>query len=76
MLVLLIIKIMENNCYFVCSIGLLKSCTFHSPKPISSCPTDVKYLYNMLQSVKMFNCMSICVCSDLLRFFYNIGQNK
>ena len=62
---------MENNCYFVCSRGLLKSCTFHSPKPISSCSTDVKYLYNMLQSNKMFNGMSIYVCSDLLKFFVN-----
>jgi len=62
---------MENNCYFVCSRGLLKSCNFHSPKPISSCRTDVTYLYNMLLSNKMFNGMSIYVCSDLLRFFVN-----
>lgn len=63
---------MENNCYFVCSRGLLKSCSFHSPKPISSCKTDVTYLYNMLQSNKMFNGMSIYICSDLLCFFVNI----
>jgi len=62
---------MENNCYFVCSRGLLKSCTFHSPKPMSSCSTDIKYLYNMLESNRMFNGMSIYVCSDLLRFFLN-----
>ena len=62
---------MENNCYFVSSRGLLKSCTFHSPNPISSCSTDVKYLYNMLQSNKMFNGMSIYVCSELLSFFVN-----
>lgn len=62
---------MENNCYFVCSRGLLKSCTFHSPNPISSCSTDIKYLVNMLQSNKMFNGMSIYICSDLLKFFVN-----
>jgi hypothetical protein len=62
---------MENNCYFVSSRGLLKSCSFHSPKPVSSCPTDIKYLVNMLQSNKMFDGMSIYVCSDLLRFFVN-----
>lgn len=62
---------MENNCYFVCSRGLLKSCSFHSPNPISSCSTDFKYLYTMLKSNKMFNGMSIYVCSDLLRFFVN-----
>jgi len=62
---------MENNCYFVCSRGLLKSCTFHSPNPISSCSTDIKYLFNMLKSNKMFNGMSIYVCSNLLKFFVN-----
>lgn len=62
---------MENNCYFVCSRGLLKSCSFHSPKPMSSCKTDVTYLYEMLQSNKMFHGMSIYVCSDLLHFFVN-----
>ena len=62
---------MENNCYFVNSRGLLKSCTFHSPKQVSSCSTDFKYLYSMLKSNKMFNGMSIYVCSNLLRFFVN-----
>ena len=62
---------MENNCYFVCSRGLLKSCSFHSPKPISSCKTDTTYLFSMLKSNRMFNGMSIYVCSDLLRFFVN-----
>ena len=62
---------MENNCYFVCSRGILKSCTFYSPNPISSCSKDINYLYNMLKSNKMFNGMSIYVCSDLLKFFVN-----
>jgi hypothetical protein len=43
---------MENNCYFVSSRGLLKSCSFHSPKPVSSCPTDIKYLLNMIKPTK------------------------
>jgi hypothetical protein len=63
---------MENECYFVNSRGLLKSCTFHSSKPISSCNTDTKYLFDMITSNKMFNGMSIYVCSDLLKFFVNI----
>lgn len=46
---------MANNYYVVCSRGLLKFCTFHSPKPISSCSADVKYLHNMLRPHKMFN---------------------
>lgn len=60
---------MENFCYFVCSRGLLKSCNFHSLIPKSSCGNDVLYLGKMLTSGKMFNGMSIYVCSDLLKFF-------
>jgi hypothetical protein len=58
---------MENLCYFVNSRGILKSCHFHSPKPTSSCNTDKNYLYDML--TKMFDGMSIYVCSELLIFF-------
>lgn len=60
---------MENLCYFVCSRGLLKSCTFHSLTPQSSCNNDVIYLGKMLTSRKMYHGMSIYVCSDLIRFF-------
>ena len=62
---------MENNCYFVSSRGLLKSSDIHSPKPISSNNTDTTYLLKMLSSGKMFNGMSIYVCSDLLKYFVN-----
>jgi hypothetical protein len=62
---------MENNCFFVSSRGILKSCSFYSQTPMSSCKTDTKYLINMLQSNNMFNGMSIYVCSDLLKFFVN-----
>lgn len=61
--------IMENECHFVCSRGLLKSCTFHSINPRSSCNNDVTYLHEMLSSGKMFHGMSIYVCSELLKFF-------
>lgn len=61
----------EKNCHYVCSRGILKSCNFHSPKPKSSCHNDYQYLIDMLQSNKMFNGMSIYVCSDLLHFFVN-----
>jgi hypothetical protein len=60
---------MENNCYFVSSRGLLKSCNFHSNIPKSSCNNDNNYLIEMLN--KMFDNMSIYVCSDLLSFFVN-----
>ena len=58
---------MENLCYFVNSRGLLKSCNFHSNTPKSSCNDDKNYLYFML--LKMFDGMSVYVCSDLLIFF-------
>ena len=62
---------MENKCKIVCSRGLLKSCTFHSQNPKSSCNNDTSYLINMLLSNKNFDGMSIYVCSELLRFFVN-----
>lgn len=60
---------MENDCVFVNSRGILKSCTFHSTNPKSSCPNDMKYLRDMLTNGKMRNGMSIYVCSDLLKWF-------
>ena len=62
---------MENNCNFVNSRGLLKSCTFYSQYPKSSCNNDNEYLKNMVNSDKMFDGMSIYVCSDLLQYFVN-----
>ena len=62
---------MEQLCYYVNSRGILKSCSFYSPNPKSSCNNDAGYLLNMLNSNKMFNGMSIYVCSDLLKLFVN-----
>lgn len=65
----------ESSCHYICSRGILKSCDFYSPNPKSSCHDDYTYLVNMLQEhggkKKMFNNMSIYVCSDLLHFFVN-----
>jgi hypothetical protein len=58
---------MENLCCFVNSRGILKSCDFHSNNPKSSCNYDKDYLFEMLN--KMFDGMSIYVCSELLHFF-------
>lgn len=60
---------MENECYFVSSRGLLKSCDFYSKNPKSSCKNDNSYLLDMLISNKMTNGMTIYVCSDLLNYF-------
>ena len=57
----------EHLCFYVCSRGLLKSCTFHSPNPQSSFPHDTEYLRAMLP--RMFPGMSIYVCSDVLSYF-------
>jgi len=53
---------MENDCYFVNSVGLLKSCTFHSEKS-----TD--YLTLMINSGKMHEGMSIHVIVENLQYF-------
>jgi hypothetical protein len=60
---------MENLCYYINSRGLLKSCDFHSPNPKSSCNNDFNYLIDMIKLNKMFDNMSIYVCSDLILFF-------
>jgi len=59
----------EHLCKFVSSRGLLKSCDFHSSSPKSDCDNDSGYLLLMLH--KMFDGMSIYVCSSLLSFFVN-----
>jgi hypothetical protein len=58
---------MENECYFVCSRGIIKSCDFHAKNLKSSSAENNIYLYSMLRN--MFDGMSIYVCSDLLSFF-------
>ena len=61
---------MEDKRIYVSSRGILKSCDFHSPNPISSYNKDTEYLENMLKSNNMKNGMSVYVCSDLLKFFF------
>ena len=65
----MLIHRMENECTFVNSRGLLKSCTFHSSNPKSSCSNDTAYLTQMLRDGRLRDGMSIYVCSDLLRWF-------
>jgi len=60
---------MENQRLFVSSRGLLKSCSFHSLEPHSSCKNDYLYLNEMLVSNKLHDGMSIYVCSELLKWF-------
>ena len=60
---------MENSCIYVSSRGILKSCDIKSVNPQSSCDTDKKYLLDMLVDNKMFDGMTIYVCSDLLTYF-------
>jgi len=62
---------MENNCKFVSSRGILKSCDFHSSNPMSSWCYDTNYLENMCQSNNMYNGMSIYICNDVIPFFLN-----
>jgi len=58
---------MENNCIFISSRGILKSCSFHSKNPKSDCDNDSSYLYDMLNN--QYENMSIYVCSKLLIYF-------
>jgi hypothetical protein len=60
----------ENDCYFVSSRGLLKSCHIRSPNPHSSCNSDEEYLFALVKNPStQFNNMRIYVCSELLPYF-------
>jgi hypothetical protein len=62
---------MEEDCLFVNIRGILKSCHFHSKNPKSSWSYDVDYLDEMVCSSKMFDSMSIYVCTDVIPYFIN-----
>lgn len=62
----------ENDCIFVSSRGILKTCHIHSNNPQSSCNTDRNYLVSMIENNEMFDGISIYLCSDLLLFFIEI----
>lgn len=56
---------MWTDIRFVCSRGILNSCTVHSSRPVSSCGTDKAYLDSMV----LAEGGSIYVCSELLSYF-------
>ena len=55
---------MENNCKYVCSRGILKSCDIYSSTPISS----IKELYNYNFS-SLTNGSIVYICSSALQHF-------
>lgn len=61
---------MENNCKYVCSRGILKSCDIFSSTPISS----IRQLYNY-DFTTLKNGSIIYVCSSALQDFINIFNN-
>ena len=64
------VRTSEDDCTFVSSRGLLKSCHFRSPNPRSSCGWDADYLRELVANPsKQFRGMRIYVCSELLKFF-------
>jgi hypothetical protein len=65
---------MENNCKFVSSRGILKSCTFHCLTPVSHNnydtikQADILYLNN-INEFNSFHGMSIYICNVVLKYF-------
>ena len=61
---------MENDCNYVCSRGILKSCNYFSPNPKSSCSYDTEYLDSNISNISNIpDGASIYVCTDLLPHF-------
>ncbi len=59
----------EDQCLFVNSRGILKSCDIRSPNPQSSCRWDTQYLQTLLDPSNQRAGMRIYVCSEALRYF-------
>jgi len=62
----------EEQCVFVSSRGLLKSCNIKSNNPISSNTSDRQYLLNMFIEKKMVDGVSIYVCNSMIEYFVSI----
>lgn len=61
----------ENNCHYVCSRGILKSCDIHSTTPISGINRLINYNFQNLSHNS-----TIYVCISALRYFIaNIFPN-
>lgn len=60
---------MENDCKYISIRGVKRLCTFKSDIYHSDTQEGKDYLHEMIRSDKMFDGMSIFVCSDLLEFF-------
>lgn len=60
---------MENECKYISIRGLKRFCTFKSNVYLSDTKNGKEYLNDMINSNKMFDGMSIFVCSDLLSYF-------
>ena len=54
----------ENNCKYVCSRGILKSCDIHSNQPISSIRELVSYDFSNCK-----NGSTIYICSSAIKYF-------
>lgn len=67
---------MENECKYISIRGLKRFCTFKSNIYLSDTKNGKEYLNDMINSNKMFDGMSIFVCSDLLEYFVRNILNK
>jgi hypothetical protein len=61
----------ENNCYFVSSRGILKSCDIYSFTPVSSIRQMINYNMDVLtkESTKI---QTIYVCSEAIKYFLSV----
>ncbi len=64
----------ETSCEFVSSRGILKSCDVRARIPMSSCPTNLEYIQEFIQSQSNISThlsrpISIYVCGDAFQTF-------
>ena len=64
---------MENECKYVCSRGILKSCDIFSGRPISSIRQLIEYDFSICNDgTKCRDGMTVYICSSALWHFINV----
>ena len=61
----------ENNCLYVSSRGIMKSCDVYSNQPISSIRQMVSYDFSLLK-----NGSTLYICSSAIPYFIHTTFNK
>ncbi len=66
----------ENNCFYVCSRGFLKSCDIYCLSPNSSDPQIINYNEDLLNNNNLGDCKTIYICNTAIKNFIHTYSNN